>query len=72
MVQQQRRGYRHSRRCCQKGTGFYDLFEKPVNGIADERPLLVTPQAKAPLDWSRDGRFLLYNTQDPKTALRSS
>ncbi len=45
----------------------YDLFEKPVSGTADEQPLLVTSQAKTPLDWSRDGRFLLYSTQDPKT-----
>ena len=48
--------------------GVYDLFEKPATGTADEHPLLVTSQSKSPLDWSRDGRFLLYSTQDPKTA----
>jgi Tol biopolymer transport system component len=48
--------------------GVYDLFEKPVSGTADEQPLLVTPQGKSPLDWSRDGRFLLYSMQDSKTA----
>ena len=48
--------------------GVYDLFEKPASGTADEHPLLVTSQSKIPLDWSRDGRFLLYGTQDPKTA----
>jgi eukaryotic-like serine/threonine-protein kinase len=48
--------------------GAYDLFEKPANGTADEQPLLVTSQGKSPLDWSRDGRFLLYSAQDPKTA----
>ncbi len=48
--------------------GVYDLFEKPASGAADEQPLLVTSQAKSPLDWSRHGRFLLYGTQDPKTA----
>jgi Tol biopolymer transport system component len=47
--------------------GVHDLFEKPVNGTADEQPLLVTAQSKSPLDWSRDGRFLLYSTQDSKT-----
>ena len=47
--------------------GVYDLFEKPVSGTADEKPLLVTSQAKQALDWSRDGRFLLYSTQNPKT-----
>jgi len=44
-----------------------DLFEKPARGTAEEQPRLVTSQAKSPLDWSRDGRFLLYSTQDPKT-----
>jgi Tol biopolymer transport system component len=47
--------------------GVNDLFEKPASGAVDEQPLLVTPQAKSPLDWSRDGRFLLYSVQDPKT-----
>jgi Tol biopolymer transport system component len=46
--------------------GHYDLFEKPANGAADEQPLLVTPQDKSPLDWSPDGRVLLYASQDPK------
>jgi Tol biopolymer transport system component len=48
--------------------GAYDLFEKSASGTADEQPLLVTSQSKSPLDWSRDGRFLLYSTHDPKTA----
>lgn len=47
--------------------GLQDLFEKPASGAADEQPLLVTPQDKNPLDWSRDGRFLLYSIQEPKT-----
>jgi eukaryotic-like serine/threonine-protein kinase len=47
--------------------GVHDLFVKPANGTTDEQPLLVTSQGKSPLDWSRDGRFLLYSTQDPKT-----
>lgn len=47
--------------------GVHDLFEKPARGTSDEQPLLVTSQVKSPLDWSRDGRFLLYGTQDPKT-----
>jgi eukaryotic-like serine/threonine-protein kinase len=45
-----------------------DLFVKPVSGAAEEQPLLATQQNKAPLDWSRDGRFLLYANQDPKNA----
>jgi serine/threonine protein kinase len=47
--------------------GILDLFEKPANDAAtDEQPLLVTSQDKSPLDWSSDGRVLLYATQDPK------
>jgi Tol biopolymer transport system component len=45
--------------------GVYDLFEKSANGAADEHPLLVTPYNKAPLSWSQDGRFLLFDVQDP-------
>jgi len=48
--------------------GVYDLFEKPASSAADEQPLLVNSQDKMPLDWSRDGRFLLFSTQGSKTA----
>ena len=48
--------------------GVHDLFLKPASATADEQPLLVTSDGKSPLDWSRDGRFLLYSTQAPKTA----
>jgi len=40
-----------------------DLFEKPASGSSDEQPLLLTREGKAPLSWSRDGRFLLYRAQ---------
>jgi len=45
-----------------------DLFAKSASGAGDEQPLLVSPQIKAALDWSPDGRVLLYSAQDPKTA----
>ena len=47
--------------------GVHDLFEKAVSGTSDEQPLLMTSQGKSPLDWSRDGRFLLYSVQDSKS-----
>ena len=47
--------------------GAYNLYEKPMDGTTDEQPLLVTPLPKAPQDWSRDGRLLLYSNQDPST-----
>jgi Tol biopolymer transport system component len=49
--------------------GVWNLFEKAANGTGDERPLLVTPEHKWPLSWSRDGQFLLYDTQHPKTGI---
>lgn len=48
--------------------GSYDLFQKPGSGTVDEQPLHITPENKTPLDWSQDGRFLLYSTQNPTTA----
>jgi len=47
-------------------SGRWNLFEKRTDG-SEERPLLVNDQDKSPLDWSRDGRFLLYGVQDSKT-----
>jgi Tol biopolymer transport system component len=47
--------------------GKWDLFEKLADGATDERPLLTSAQDKFPLDWSSDGRFLLYVTQGSRT-----
>jgi Tol biopolymer transport system component len=55
------------RSASRKDFGLSDLFVKPANGSSDERPFLVNPQPKTPLDWSRDGRFFLYAAQDGKT-----
>jgi Tol biopolymer transport system component len=48
--------------------GIYDLFQKAASGTVEEQPLLVTSENKSPLDWSHDGRFLLYTTHNPKGA----
>jgi Tol biopolymer transport system component len=42
--------------------GTWDLFEKSADSAATEHALLDTPQDKFPVDWSSDGRFLLYVT----------
>jgi Tol biopolymer transport system component len=44
--------------------GVYNLYRKPANGSKEEEVLLKTNGNKRPLDWSRDGRFLLYATSD--------
>lgn len=47
------------------GTGIY---QKASNGAGKEQELLgATQEAKVPTDWSRDGRYLLYAQQDPRT-----
>jgi eukaryotic-like serine/threonine-protein kinase len=48
--------------------GNYDLFQKIATGTVEEQPLLITSENESPLDWSRDGRFVLYSVQNPRTA----
>jgi eukaryotic-like serine/threonine-protein kinase len=44
-----------------------NLFRRPVAGQADEHAILETSRPKAATDWSKDGRFLLYRSNDPQT-----
>jgi eukaryotic-like serine/threonine-protein kinase len=48
-------------------SGVYDLYEKSATGVGTDQLLLATPQNKAPVDWSPDGRFLLYRSPGPAT-----
>jgi eukaryotic-like serine/threonine-protein kinase len=41
-------------------SGVGDLYRKSTDGSGDEELLLKSNEDKAPLDWSRDGRFILY------------
>jgi Tol biopolymer transport system component len=50
-----------------QGSRVNDLFVKPVTGAGREELLLSTPQIKAPMDWSANGKFVLYRTVSPKT-----
>jgi dipeptidyl aminopeptidase/acylaminoacyl peptidase len=47
-----------------------DLFLRDANG-GKEEPLLATEQDKVPTDWSRDGRFVIFETQDSSPKLRN-
>ena len=47
--------------------GSADLYEKNADGSGEERLLLKSDQDKTPTSWSRDGRFLLFESLDPKT-----
>jgi serine/threonine protein kinase/Tol biopolymer transport system component len=46
--------------------GAYDLYRKPATAPGSEELLLASRQDKRALDWSPDGRFLLYADIDPK------
>jgi len=47
--------------------GSYDLYEKMLSGSREERPLLETKDWKFPLDWTADGRYLIFENDDHKT-----
>ena len=48
-------------------TNTVDLYRSLVNGPpGSEELLLSTSEPKFPMDWSADGRFLLYDILDPK------
>jgi len=46
--------------------GLIDLYQKSASAGGSEKLLLSTAQTKLATDWSPDGRFLLFNSQDPQ------
>src|SRR5205807_1142437 len=49
-------------------TGNFDLYWKSSSGLGSEEVLLQSNDVKLADDMSRDGRFLIYAVNDPKTA----
>jgi eukaryotic-like serine/threonine-protein kinase len=47
--------------------GALNLYSKPSNGATNEEVLLKSNEGKIALDWSHDGKYLLYDVNDPKT-----
>ena len=47
--------------------GLNDLFEKSVADSSSEKTLLESSENKNIYDWSSDGRFILYSSQNAKT-----
>ena len=47
--------------------GRLDLFQRASSGAGTEELLLESGFSKYPSDWSRDGKFIAYHDQDPKT-----
>jgi Tol biopolymer transport system component len=50
--------------------GVYNLYRKPANGSKQEELLLRTKENKAAFGWSRDGKFLLYDTSEEPTFVK--
>ena len=48
-------------------SGVYDLYSKAASGAGADELLLESDRNKAPMDFSFDGRMLLYRSTDPKT-----
>ena len=48
--------------------GAPDLFEKSASGQGEEKLVLKSDEAKVPTSWSRDGRFIAFSSQNPKTS----
>jgi eukaryotic-like serine/threonine-protein kinase len=51
--------------------GQFNLYQKLVSGVKEEEVLLKSAEDKWPTSWSRDGRFLLYDTVHPKTKVNT-
>jgi Tol biopolymer transport system component len=47
--------------------GGFSLYRTSSTGSSPESMVLASETATFPDDWSRDGRYLLYQTADPKT-----
>ncbi len=44
--------------------GMIQFYEQASSGAAEPKSVLASPQWKFPSDWSRDGRFLAFQTYD--------
>jgi serine/threonine protein kinase/Tol biopolymer transport system component len=47
--------------------GPWNLFQRAASGGGNDEALLKSDKRKLPNDWSADGRFILYQEEDPKT-----
>jgi serine/threonine protein kinase/Tol biopolymer transport system component len=56
-------GRRIAYQSSRKGGGFYDLYERSVDGSAPETVLIESAENKMLTGRSRDGRFILYSVQ---------
>ena len=50
-----------------RGNNAFDLIEQSASGTAPGQVLLDMPESQFSNDWSRDGRYILFEHEDPKT-----
>jgi eukaryotic-like serine/threonine-protein kinase len=50
-------------------SGHYGLYLKPSNLVGAEETFAESPNNRWPLDWSQDGRFILFHEDNPKTGI---
>jgi Tol biopolymer transport system component len=48
-------------------SGTLNLYQKAANGTGKDELLLANGNFKHPTQWSRDGKFIVYSENDPKT-----
>jgi len=48
--------------------GVLDLYQRATSGTEPEKVLLETHEGKTAHDWSPDGRYILYQSSNPKTS----
>jgi Tol biopolymer transport system component len=48
-------------------SGTIDLYQKPTSGTGKDELLVTSDNLKQPTQWTRDGRFIVYSENDPKT-----
>jgi len=48
-------------------SGQFNLYQHASNGSGQDELLFKSDHVKVPTDWSRDGRYLLYEELDPKS-----
>lgn len=52
---------------CSNPKGSVNIFQKAASGSGTDEILVDTPNPKYPTDWSRDGKYILYDEIDPKS-----
>ena len=50
-----------------RNAGVFDMYLRRLDGPAGDEPLLQTNESKFVNDWSRDGRFIIFDSSNAKT-----